>query len=156
MRLLPLLLLTTELVSASPVRVMLESAQVTLGPGIEPPPGVVALPPRLEARFKVIAPPRGASLEFRCWRASGKALRSLQKGKAIQLGAAGMVRVEGTIKKSGSGQDYALISLEKTPWNSPETLVVEVWFKGRLADQARLPILERNLQAIAPPGESQR
>jgi hypothetical protein len=139
------LLLSTALVAAPPLKLAVESAQVTLGPGLEPQPGTPPFQPRLEARFSLTGAPKAADLHFRFWRATSAALASLRKGRPIPAGAIGLMPVEGEVKPLEPNQRFQLTASAKGPWNGPESLVVEVLVKGRLAARISAPIVEKNL-----------
>ena len=143
--LITLLLSAAGLVAGPPLKLAVDSAQVTLGPGREPQPGTPPFQPRLEARFSLTGAPKGADLHFRFWRATGTALGSLRKGRPIQAGSAGLVPVEGVVKPVGQNRRFQLTAFAKGPWNGPESLIVEVLVKGNLAARVTAPILEKNL-----------
>jgi hypothetical protein len=145
MPLIILLLAAAGLNAGPPLKLAVESAQVTLGPGLEPPPGTPPFQSRLEARFSLAGAPKAAELHFRFWRAHGSALTSLKKGRPLQAGGDGLQPVEGEVKPLGPGRRFQLTAAVKGPWNGPESLVVEVLVKGHLAARVTAPILERNL-----------
>ena len=140
-----LLLSTAGLVAGPPLKLAVDSAQVTLGPGREPQPGTRPFQPRLEAQFSLTGAPKGAELHFRFWRATDTAVASLRRGRPIQARSAGLVPVEGVVKPVAPNRRFQLTALAKGPWNGPESLVVEVLVKGNLAARVTAPIVEKNL-----------
>ncbi len=140
-----LLLSTAGLVAGPRLKLAVDSAQVTLGPGREPQPGTRPFQPRLEAQFSLTGAPKAADLQFRFWRASGTALASLRRGRPIKAGSSGLVPVEGVVKPVEPNRRFQLTALAKGPWNGPESLVVEVLVKGNLAARVTAPIVEKNL-----------
>lgn len=148
MRMLAVLLATTGLMAASPVKVSVESARVVLGPGAAPQPGAAPYQPRLDARFTLSGLPRNARPTFKVWRATEKALASLGKGRAIR-GGTGFTAVAGNVAALSGGSAYELKDQLRTPWNGPEFLIIEVRNRGRLLARGTAPILETNLPAPA-------
>jgi hypothetical protein len=150
MRLLAFLLATTGLLAGSPVKVTIDSAQVTLGPGREPQPGAAPFQARLEARFSLQGPSKGAHFEYRFWRAQGSVLAGLRRGQAIHSGTAGFLPLNGEVTPLDPGRSFQLSARTQEPWNGPESLVVEVISRGRLSARGTLAILERNLPTALP------
>lgn len=145
MPLMPLLLATLGLAAAPPLKVVVESAHITLGPGREPLPGAAPFQPRLEARFSLAGLPKGSGLRFQFWRATSPALASLRTGRPVYAGATGFLPVEGEVKALEPNHSFQLTAFAKGPWNGPESLVVEVKVKGRLVGRGSAPIVEKNL-----------
>jgi len=145
MPLIALLLAAAGLVAGPPLKLAVESAQVTLGPGLEPPPGTPPFRARLEARFSLTGVPNAADLHYKFWRATRAALTSLQRGRPVPGGSAGWLPVEGEVKPLRQSHRFLLTAFAKEPWNGPESLVVEVLVKGHLAARVTTPIVEKNL-----------
>lgn len=130
------------------LRVVVNSAQVTLGPGFAPPPGAAPFQPRMEAQFTLTGTLKGARLRFRFWRASSLALASLHKGRLVRAGATGFSPVEGDASPLPQSGHFHLTALTKGPWEGPQSLVVEVLMKGRLVARGTAPIVEKNLPSV--------
>jgi len=148
-------LATAALMAAPAVKVSVESAQVVLGPGVEPQPhltpGTKPYRPRLDARFALSGLPKGAAPTFRFWRATEKAMTavaSLPKSRAVKAGA-GCSAVEGEVTAQPGGKAYQLKGTVPAPWNGPEFLIIEVRNRGRLVARETSPILETNLPGTA-------
>lgn len=137
----------TGLCGGAPVRVAIDGASVTLGPGREPPPGSPPYVPRLDARFTVTGPARGTPLPFRFWRLNAAAVAALRADRPLRAGDAGVVPVSGLLTAVGPGRSYSLSASTRAPWAGPEFLAVEVLARGRLAGRGVAPILEKNLPA---------
>lgn len=148
MRLPLLFLVTAGLMAAPAVKVSVASARVVLGPGIEPQAGAEPHLPRVDAQFHLSGLPRGAKPSFRFWRATGQALASLPKGRAIKAGG-GIHALEGEAVALPGGTAYQLKATTKAPWNGPESLIIEVRSRGRLVARGTAPILETNLPGTA-------
>jgi hypothetical protein len=145
MRLLTILFATTALTAAPPLKVVVESAQITLGPGREPPPGSTPFLPRLEARFSMTNTPTKGDLRFRFWRARDAALATLHGLNPIRHASAGFTPQEGEVKALEPRKSFQFTAFAKGPWEGAESLVVEVLVNGRLAARGQVRIVEINL-----------
>lgn len=146
--LIPILIAAAGLAAAPPLRVVVDSAQITLGPGFAPPPGAAPFQPRMEARFTLTGTSKGARLHFRFWRASSNVLASLQKGRPVRGGTAGFLPVEGAANPLAQGGHFHLTAFTPGSWEGPQSLVVEVLVKGRLVARGTAPIVEKNLPSV--------
>jgi len=149
MRLLAFLLAATGLIAAPPVQVATASAQVTLGPGVEPRPGDPPFRPRLEAQFTLSGLPKGAKPTFRFWRAAPAAVATLRPGRPIAKGGSGFTPVEGDVTSAAPTRSFQLKAQVPGAWTGPETLVIEVRHRGRLVARGTAAIVERNLPGTA-------
>lgn len=145
MRLLAVLLAAAGLSAAPPIKVVTATAQVTLGPGVEPRLGDPPFRPRLEGQFTLSGLPKGARPTFRFWRATPAAAATLRPGRPIAKGAAGFTPVEGETVPLAPAMSYQVKAQVTGPWNGPETLVIEVRNRGRWVARGTASIVERNL-----------
>jgi len=138
------------LVAAPAVKVNIDSAQMTLGPGIEPRPGTPAFRPRLDARFSLSNVPKGTVLHFRFWLATESGLTTLRDNRRIQSGSAEIHALEGVTKALEEIQAFQLTAYPTNIRNGSESLVIEVISKGRLRARGTAAIVERHLPASVP------
>lgn len=156
MRLLSIVLILITSVAAwaaAPLKVIVESATILSGPGKEPPPGSAPFEPRLQAQVTVTGLNSAAVPEFRLWRASEAAGKTLRRGRLIRKGAAGFTRIEGPVRPLGTKGTYQVLAPVGTAWVPKECLIVEVLLRGRWAGRGAAHLMEMNLpQASRPDG----
>lgn len=155
MRFRPLvLLIAAPLWAGAPLKVTVETATYQSGPGREPPPGKPPFEPRILAQVALRGLGPGAVPEFRLWRMPEAEAKALRRGQPVRKGRPGLQRVEGFTSVLGPGT-YRIQAPVGSAWNPGESLVVEVFLRGRWRGRGMAPLLEANLPRQDPPGREE-